>query len=111
MLRTEVRRSGAQLARLLAEDFREFGSSGRVFNKQQIIEALRAELAWELSLQDFRTLPLAPDVVLVTYRATCRSPDSESVSHSLRCSVWRRRSGNWQIVFHQGTPSAKAAKK
>src|SRR6185436_5231772 len=33
----EIRKSPAELARLIADDFREFGGSGRIFDKQQII--------------------------------------------------------------------------
>ena len=43
LLRAEVRRSPAVVAELLADEFVEFGSSGRVFDKQQMIDALRRE--------------------------------------------------------------------
>lgn len=38
-----VRASPDQVARLLADEFIEFGSSGRVFDKRQIIELLQQE--------------------------------------------------------------------
>ena len=40
LLQPEVRQSAEAVADLLADDFIEFGSSGQVFNKQQIIEGL-----------------------------------------------------------------------
>jgi hypothetical protein len=40
LLQVEVRRSIQDFADLLADEFVEFGSSGRVFNKQQLIESL-----------------------------------------------------------------------
>ena len=103
----EVRRSAHDLRELLAEDFREFGSSGRVFNRQQIIEALQNEQPWELSLDQFQAVSLA-DVVLVTYRGTHKRLGSAEASHSLRSSIWRRRDGRWQVVFHQGTLTKEA---
>src|SRR5215470_18526432 len=105
MTRPEIRRSPELLGQLLADDFREFGSSGRVFDKRQIIETLQQQTKLQLWLDEFEAKRLAPDLALVTYRGNCKFPDSEKVSRSLRSSIWRNRSGQWQIVFHQGTPS------
>jgi len=105
MAKPEVRRSPEELARLLAEDFREFGSSGRVFDKGQIIDALQNQPPVQLWLDEFHVESLAPDVALVTYRGNCRFSGSDQVSHSLRSSIWRNRDGRWEVVFHQGTPS------
>lgn len=106
----EIRRSPAELARLLADDFQEFGGSGRVFDKGQIIDALQNQPAVQLWLDEFQVKCLAPDVALVTYRGNCKFPDSEKVSHSLRSSIWRNRNGRWEVVFHQGTPSGQEVK-
>ena len=103
----EIRRSPEQLARLLADDFQEFGGSGRVFDKGQIIDALQNQPAVQLWLDEFQVRCLAPDVALVTYRGNCKFPGSDNVSHSLRSSIWRNREGRWEVVFHQGTPSAQ----
>ena len=107
LTKPETRRSAEELGRLLADDFREFGGSGRVFDKRQIIDALQNQPAVQLWLDDFQVRCLAPDVVLVTYRGNCRFPASDKVSHSLRSSIWRNRDGRWEVVFHQGTPSAQ----
>lgn len=40
LLLPEVRHSKKQLNKLLADEFLEFGKSGRVYTKSQIIEAL-----------------------------------------------------------------------
>jgi hypothetical protein len=72
LLNPEVRRSPDQVGDLLSDDFVEFGSSGGVFNKQQVIEALEHEgppdPTIRLSLVDFIARRLASDVDLVTYR-------------------------------------------
>ena len=109
MTQEEVRRSPDELKQLLADDFREFGGSGRVFDKQQIIAGLQTQAPCQLWLEDFQATPLAPDVVLVTYRGNCKLADSEGVTRSLRSSIWKRRKGIWQVVFHQGTPSGSAS--
>src|SRR5262249_33468784 len=68
LLQPEVRRSPSVLGALLADEFVEFGSSGRIFTKQMTIRALRDEPATRRSLRDFKTTVLAPAVVLSTYR-------------------------------------------
>jgi hypothetical protein len=107
----ETRRSPEKLAGLLADDFRDFGGSGRIFNKEQIIEALQHQPPVQLWLDEFQVRCLAADVALVTYRGNCRFPASEKVSHSLRSSIWRNRHGRWEVVFHQGTPAAQEVKE
>jgi hypothetical protein len=101
LLQPEVRDSTERLAALLAKDFVEFGSSGQVFNKKQIIAALANETPTERSLSDLEATMLAEDIALVTYRATRRS--HAGAVHTLRSSIWRRSDGQWQTVFHQGT--------
>ena len=108
LTKPEIRKSPADLARLLADDFREFGGSGRIFDKQQIIAALQDQKQCELSLHDFRAVHLAPEVVLVTYRGTAQFAGSATAMYSLRSSIWRRQNGKWEVVFHQGTPTKAA---
>src|SRR5262245_53040771 len=110
LARPDIRRSPEELSRLLADDFREFGGSGRVFDKQQIIDTLQKQTLVELWLEDFQVMCLAPDIALVTYRGNCRFPETGKVSLSLRSSIWRKWNGRWEVVFHQGTPSAQQSK-
>jgi hypothetical protein len=103
LLQPEIRRSRERLDQLLADDFREFGSSERVYDKKQIIQALQDETPRRFSLDDFVAVPLAPEVVLVTYRATCTVVSTGTVTHSLRSSIWKKQNGQWRMLFHQGT--------
>jgi hypothetical protein len=105
MMKPDIRQCPDALSRLLADDFREFGSSGRTFDKRQIIEALKNQPPVQLWLDEFQVMQLAPDAALVTYRGHSKFPGSDQVSHSLRSSIWRNRNGRWEVVFHQGTPS------
>lgn len=109
LLQPAVRRSANAVAELLADEFVEFGSSGRVFNKQQIIAALQDEDGASRSrLTDFRATRLAPGIILVTYRATRPVGTRETSIESLRSSIWKQIEGRWQMVFHQGTRSTNA---
>jgi hypothetical protein len=105
LLQSEVRRSADYVGALLADEFIEFGSSGRVFNKQQIIDNLTDEPQIRRSLVDFKTLPLAPGLVLATYRAVRHGGPGEPPIYSLRSSIWKLIDDRWRMVFHQGTLS------
>lgn len=104
LLQSDARQSAVELDALLADDFLEFGSSGRVYDKPQVIAALLTETLSSISLTDFRTKVLAPNVVLVTYQAICTNTTATAAVRSLRSSLWRLADGRWQLVFHQGTP-------
>lgn len=99
------------VAGLLADDFLEFGRSGSVYSKNDVISSLanEDESSRALTAHDFRFRSLAEDVVLITYR-TLRNDGATEV-HSLRSSIWTRTEGRWQMVFHQGTPSRTAAQR
>jgi hypothetical protein len=103
LLDPEVRRDRSAVASLLAAEFVEFGSSGRIFTRDQILDELAAEISQRIELADFAARPLAPDAVLVTWRAIRAGVPPHPGAASLRSSVWIRRDGRWQIVFHQGT--------
>src|SRR5215469_14798487 len=97
----EVRSSPKAVSELLADEFVEFGSSGRVYDKPAIIEALKNETGDpQIAVEEFSVRDLAPDVVLVTYKS---KPAGSQAATALRSSIWKRIGGRWQMVFHQGT--------
>ena len=103
--------SRESLAPLFATGFREFGSSGRVFDAATVLGALggvaqRPSRA-PISLEGFRMERVAPNVILATYLAHV-PPGPGWKPPTLRSSLWRKRDGRWQIAFHQGTPTAAA---
>jgi len=105
LLDASVRADRAQVAELLADDFVEFGSSGRVWSKTSTIDGLSGEDAANLPLRtvtDLQVKLLAADVALVTYQVTRTPPDTAPVE-TLRSSIWQRANGKWRMVFHQGT--------
>lgn len=104
LLTPAIKSSHQALGRLLADEFIEFGSSGRVYNKEQIIDGLQSESGRVITLSDFQVRSLAPDVVLATYRSTDRISSEGHPKRALRSSIWRFDSGRWQMIFHQGTP-------
>jgi hypothetical protein len=103
LLQPDVRRSAQDVADLLADEFIEFGSSGRVFDKQQMIAALKHEPTLQRTVMEFNTPTLAPGVVWATYRIVRHGASGEPPMHSLRSSIWTCIEGRWHMMFHQGT--------
>ncbi|MFD3972764.1 DUF4440 domain-containing protein [Streptomyces cyaneofuscatus] len=96
-----VRASADLLAALLHPGFREIGTSGRLWDRESIIEALTADDAprpGPLTASRMRGTQLAPDLVHLTF-------DTESKGlRSHRSSLWRLTGEGWRLYFHQATP-------
>jgi hypothetical protein len=107
LLQPDVRQSPSQVATLLADDFVEFGASGRIFDKAQVVAGLAAEQhepPARRTVDQMKIRLLAEGVALVTYRVESRRDGGAAVT-SLRSSIWTREAGHWRLSFHQGTTS------
>ena len=107
LFKQSVRSSPEAVRNLLADSFVEFGRSGRMYEKEEVLRRLAAESIETLethAARDFVLRPLADDVVLLTYRSF-RLAEGKEDRHTLRSSIWKFISGRWQMVFHQGTPT------
>jgi hypothetical protein len=102
LLRTDVRRS-PRLVDLLADDFIEFGRSGRIYTRPDLAETLQAETPTTQTTSRFRVQMLHATVALLTY---CIERHGEPPLFTLRSSVWHYRDGRWQMVFHQATETS-----
>src|ERR1700722_10692890 len=76
LLDPAVRRDRARVAALLAEDFQEFGSSGRIWSREQTLELLATEDYLPPAMEDFKCDLLSEKVALVTYRTVRISAES-----------------------------------
>lgn len=106
LLTHAIRRDAQELSALLADEFREFGSSGRTYSKTEILDLLPSEPPATLSLNSFEAYLVSEQAVLVTFRAVKEVAGSPPVE-SLRSSLWIYRDGRWQLLFHQGTKISK----
>lgn len=108
LLDPEVRRDRARVSALLADDFVEFGASGRVWTRCDILDLLETEKYIQPDVEALGCRQLADGVVLMTYRSARTSENGER-SVSLRSSIWSRESGEagkserWLLRFHQGS--------
>jgi hypothetical protein len=102
-LRSGLRSSPDALRTILADEFVEFGSSGRIFDRAAVIATLSGEPPFESRIDDFVVRPLSPDAALTTYRLSAWPTSGARPRVTLRSSVWVHRGGRWVLVFHQGT--------
>lgn len=98
--RAETRFDPTFMERTLAQDFLEFGRSGRVYERADTLAVSGDSI--EANLRDFRLSMLADDVALLTYVSEVQH---EQLDLANRASVWVWRDGRWQLRFHQGTPT------
>ncbi|WP_226671598.1 DUF4440 domain-containing protein [Metabacillus litoralis] len=98
LLKPEIRTSQNELANILADQFFEFGSSGKVLYKDGNIGEEGIGIV-NMKLSDFEIHPLSDEIVLATYRVF----NEDTKQHSLRSSIWKSINDKWQMVFHQGT--------
>ena len=105
LLDPKARADADSIADLLADDFVEFGSSGRVWSKSATVSQLtseRSEAATRRLISDHAVRLLSEDVALVTYALSRQAPPKADV-RTLRSSIWTRVDGHWRMKFHQGT--------
>lgn len=100
LLSPAVRGDYGQLAYLLHPDYREIGSSGRLWDREELIEELVQEPGTRARFELVDATPLQGDLMQIVYRTA--GPDGSA----LRSSLWQRDEGRWRLRFHQGTPEA-----
>ena len=93
-----------ELERHIADDFVEHGTSGKIWTKDTVIEAMQTWSSFERTFADFHVRALSDTVVLVTYNSTGQAEHPGTKRTALRVSIWRRNGNSWEVVFHQGTP-------
>jgi ribonuclease HI len=97
LLDPRVRASAEAVTALLHDEFREFGASGRVWDRASIVPAVTADPGADPTVGEMTAVRLAPDVILLTYCVT------RPRGRTLRSSVWLRDPAGWRLYFHQGT--------
>lgn len=103
LLEPGIRSSFEKLNNLISDDFKEFGSSGLVYNKQNILERLPSNTDKTVySVSDFEIVHLSENIIMSHFK-TERIINNTNKSSSLRTSLWRNENGVWKIFFHQGT--------
>jgi hypothetical protein len=99
---TESRFDKEHMERTLADDFFEFGRSGRIYERNDTINGARPqEINAKIPLKNFSIRLITPDVALVTYISEVKYEELEAGNRS---SLWHKTPSGWRLKFHQGTP-------
>ncbi|WP_335871733.1 nuclear transport factor 2 family protein [Bacillus sp. 2205SS5-2] len=98
LLQPEVRSSQLELQKLLAPNFFEIGSSGKVLYQNEPISKAGIPTV-DMSLSEFTIHPMSEEIVLATYKVY----NATKHQHTLRSSLWKKVQNQWKMVFHQGT--------
>ena len=85
-----------------APDFLEFGRSGRVYTRDQVIRNVAQPIQAVLPLPDLAIRLLDENTAQLTYNSAVTYDGV--VEHARRSSIWSRRKDGWVMRFHQGTP-------
>ncbi|WP_369046608.1 RNase H family protein [Sinomonas sp. P10A9] len=100
LLDPQVRSDYGQLAYLLHPDYREIGASGRLWDREELIEELVQGPELQARFELIEATHLADDLLQILYRTV------GSTGAALRSSLWQRVDSRWRLRFHQGTPEA-----
>ena len=101
----------SRVSEIIHADFKEFGRSGKTWNKAMLLQALDGSPSPDFHSQDFAIHSRKADSCLLTYRSADVAPGGELERHALRSSLWTRMNGRWQMIFHQGTATEAFARK
>src|SRR5262245_21650135 len=108
-----VRHDRKRLDQLLHPNFREFGRSGREYDRAEMMILFLNEQppsaeqpSSQVWSQDFALEPLAEGCAVLTYRSASIRADGTLERHTNRSSVWQLTAQGWKMLFHQGTPTA-----
>jgi hypothetical protein len=100
--RRETRFDNGYMRSILAEDFFEFGRSGKVYDLDISLSAPDQDINATLPLKDFAVHQITENVVLITYISEVKYDDLEVANRS---SLWLKTDAGWKLKFHQGTPA------
>lgn len=85
-----------------------FPGPAGVMTRSRILTGLSEAPRWTRVLMErVRFIELGPDAVIMTYAARGEREGSPPYD-VLASSVYARRDGTWQLVFHQQTPALAA---
>ena len=92
---------------VLADDFFEYGRSGRTYTRQECLDIPKQPIEARLPLKDYKVRKISDDVFQVTYESAVTY--NNEVLYGLRSSIWQLQNGRWKLKFHQGTPLIEPA--
>jgi len=99
--KAETRFDRAYTESVFAQDFFEYGRSGRFHSRDACLGMNAEPIDAVIPLPNFDVRMISRDVAQVTY--TSLVTYDGVVQRGRRSSIWSRTDGSWKIRFHQGT--------
>jgi hypothetical protein len=100
----DVRKSVEQLEELISDDLIEFGSSGKIYTKKDVLNNLPVSPEIKFIMTDFKIKILNSGIIQSLFKTEKINQQTGITTYSLRSSLWRNEKGKWKMLFHQGTP-------
>ena len=85
---------------LLTPDFFEFGRSGKIYNREQILSPRPQPINTTFPLKNLKIELITPEIVQITYVSEVMYEELEIGNRS---SIWIKTLTGWKLRFHQGT--------
>lgn len=105
--RAQLHSDGAELQRLLADDYVLYNSGGRVENKADFIRDYAAMKLQPFHVEDETVRYWSNGAVLAGVATLSGTDGGKAFSARLRfADIWAKRDGRWQVVFTQTTRAA-----
>ena len=96
----ETRFNGEYLDKVLHPEFKEFGRSGKTYNKIDIISSKEEDIKALFPFEKLEVKQLDKTAFLITYVSVIK--DNDKLIKSNRSSIWVGET-SFQMIFHQGT--------
>ena len=100
--RAETLLNKPRMGEIIAEDFFEFGKTGKRFERRDLLAATFQPTDNVPPKPDFHVRLLSETIAQITYDSS--STQNGIVEHARRCSIWSRTDTGWVLRYHQGTP-------
>ncbi len=101
----ETRFDDIWMNEVLADDFFEYGRSGRIYSRDDSLAVPAQEIRIVLPLSSFEVRLIHPDIAQVTYISDVEYRTGRELAN--RSSIWSRTADGWELRFHQGTPFSR----
>jgi len=90
---------------LASEAVMTFPAPAGILTREAILRSLLAAPRWRtVEMQERRVIALGAAAVALVYEAKAMRSPAGQAYRAFTSSVYRRRPGGWELVFHQQTP-------
>ena len=98
-----------ELDALLHEAFTEWGQSGKIYQKQDLLHAASDKLLDKICIESegFRIAMVSDTEAVLTYHSAERLADGQIVRHASRESTWQYVDGRWQLFCHRAVSNGQ----